>query len=387
MANTLDSATTARIRYGTDVLSYFKMSLALGKTVSRKYTQVGMPLSGIVRVPKLTTPGVTKRTKNSNVTWGDSASNYVDVTLDTHAIVPMQLDTLDSIISDVDFRQQMAMQAGNKLAEQIETDLGALYYAVPNFAGTVTTHAFAADTTARTANRNLDVEKAPSVPRYGAITPAAKDSALGLAQWTQYNTAGADSTLVSGDLGVRYGIAWMMTHGLPLHVGGGVTQWGGTVLVAPAGALIGATAIPLDGFTIATPALKKGDSVKIKNFFYSLTANVTGAGNIATIQVSPPVRETLVDNDVVTAGEGVKSGAIQLVYLPEAFALATAPIADSGERSGTQTSQIVDADTGLSITVTSSWDHTYFRHLFSTEILYGVQCVRPEAATRMLADE
>lgn len=395
MANNLDALTTARILYGRELLSQLKMILFLGKTVSRKYSQSGTPLYGVVRVPNVVVPNVIKRVKNSGsaITFGDTSASYVDVTLTEHAIVPMKIDSIDAVISDIDFRVQMAMRAAYKIAAAVEGDLASLYTDVGQYVGDPANEAWSDGTnpstaTAIAANALLDAAFAPSAPRYGALSGGAKQSALSNPSFTQFNTAGVASTLVTGDLGERFGIMWGLAQGVASHTGAGVaTQWAGTLLIdqatPPAGYAIGATTIHVDGFTDATPDLKKGDAFKIGSHYYSLAADVTGATNEADLVLAQPLAAAVGDGDAVTIGKGVESGVQNLVFLPEAFAFATAPVDDV--RPGTVSQIIVDEQTGLSIRVTYSWDHSLFAHLFTTELLYGFKTVRPELAVRLIS--
>ncbi len=387
MSNSLDAFTTARIDYGRTLLSYLRANLFMAKTVSRKYSPEGNVRGGTVRVPDLTVPPVQFRTKHTDITWSDSASNYVDVILDREANVPMVLDSLDAVISDIDHREQMAQRGAIRVAEAVETDLCALYYAIPNVVGSAASAAWSDTAKATAAVTALDTLKAPITPRFGALSPAAKGSALGNAAFTQYNTAGAASTLVSGELGERFGIQWGLCHGILTHrTADGTTDWGTPLVNNAGGYPIGTTSFSVKGLA-TTGALKKGDAFTLGGYNYSLAADATAAGGIATITIAQPygLRTAVVDSQAITvSAEGIKKGVQQIVFCPEAFAFATAPMND--DRPGTQSSLITDEQTGLSIRVTYAYNLTKKRHEFLTELLFGVKVVRPELAVRMVSN-
>jgi hypothetical protein len=383
MANTLDQITTARIMYGRELLSQLRAKLFMGMTVSRRFSPIGARPFGTLRVPNVVVPAAVVRAKGTALTWADTSISYVDVNLNQHIIVPMVLDTLDAVISDIDFRVQMAVRAAYNIAAFIEGLLAGLYIYVGQFVGTVAGAAFATLANAQAAVQLLDTALAPDSPRFGALSPSAKSSALGNTSFTSWTVAGPESTLVAGTLGERLGIQWGMTQAIKQQGAGvdGTSAWG-TPTVTGINA-IGTTSVLLGGLA-ASGALKAGDAFILGGNYYSVTADVTASGSAATVVISPPLKAATTAGQAITIGEGVKRGWNNLIYVPEAFALAVAPMDDM--RPGTDSNVIVDEQTGLGIRVTYSWDHSNMRHLFTTELLAGVACVRPDLAVRLIAN-
>ncbi len=73
-------------------------------------------------------------------------------------------------------------------------------------------------------------------------------------------------------------------------------------------AAIGATQVPLDGFTNSTTGvLKAGDLIKFANHnkVYMVTADESsnGSGEVAAVDIEPPLQAALVNNEAVTVNK------------------------------------------------------------------------------------
>jgi len=403
MGNNFSAFSTGMILYATDVLSQLQASLFIAKTASRKYAPPSHR-GGIVDVPTMSDPVAQYHTVDGGaVTPSDINVTAVPVVLDQYAHATYHVDSIDMILTNIAFRQEAAQRGAYVLAAAVEGQLAALADSIPAFYGDPTTSAFDDAALSKVANciRILDEANAPEyAQRFCAVSSRAKQAALTNDGFTKYVQAGeaSQNPLLKGTMGERLGVTFGLSQTVKARTRGGATAWGTPVVATGAGAAIGAPTLLISG-AASSGALKKGDSFYLDGFYYAVTANVTASSGNATIAITPALKTapadgtslwTGSDNISNTDGAGVVTAVPNMLYIPEAFAVAIAPIADDN-RPGTETDIVSDSQTGLSIRVTHSWQHIGtstvggFQHIFSTELLFGVKLVRPEYAVRLIS--
>lgn len=297
-----------------------------------------------------------------------------------HAHFTLTDQEVTQIDSDGLFIPLQASEAVKAVSNKVDQVLLACYKKVYNFAGTAGTTPFASAHTvwsgATGVSKLMDDGLAPPDQRYVMLNTAANANARGLSPFADASQRGSDETIRSGNIGYVLGADWYMNQNIPTHTrgtsaSGTATTTAGSKNVTIASGGASGTFLAGDLITIATLA---GQYVVDAD----VTLNGSGAG---TIVVSPAAAASVTTQAITY----VATHAANLAWHRDAFALATAlpsDIAIPGLGNGEASSVIVDPVTGLALRlqVVRAWMQTYF--VF--DVLFGVNCTRPELAGRIL---
>lgn len=297
-----------------------------------------------------------------------------------------------------------------QLANQIDSDVLALYSSVPNWVGTP----------GQTINSFSDFYKGPerlneyAVPmgeRCAILSPADEAGMVG-AQTALYIQNAANEAYRKGSLGMVGGVDTYMSQNVPTHTVGVAT---GTPLVNGGSqnttyALTkdtGTQSLVTDGWTNSTTGiLKAGDVITIANVFavnpvtkatlpflkqfvVTADANSGAATGPATLTISPPiivggafatVNAAPADNAAITVlGTGGTGYRQNLVFNKNAFALVTVPlVSPPGAVDVSRQSY-----KGLNVRVIPVYDGTNDVSSWRLDVLYGTKTIDPRQALRL----
>lgn len=297
-----------------------------------------------------------------------------------------------------------------QLANQIDSDVLALYSSVPSWVGTP----------GQTINSFSDFYKGPErlnefgVPmadRTGLLSPADEAGMVG-AQTALYIQNAASEAYRKGSLGMVGGVDTYMSQNIPTHTVGVAT---GTPLVNGGSqnttyALTkdsGTQSLITDGWTNSTPGiLKAGDVFTIagvyavntvtkatlpflKQFVVTADADSGAATGPATLTISPPMITTgafktvsaaPADNAAITVvGTGGTGYRQNLVFNKNAFALVTVPlVSPPGAVDVSRQSY-----KGMNVRVIPVYDGTNDVSNWRLDVLYGTKAIDPRQALRL----
>ena len=357
-----------------------------------------------------------KRPTDFTVRDGASVSNQ-DVVEGTTSISVNKQKGVDFVftsseltLSISDLSERVIKPAMIQLANQVDSDLQALYSSVPNWVGTP----------GQTVNSFTDFAKAPermselSVPmsdRYASLSPADNWGLVGN-QTGLYIQGAANSAYRDGSLGRIGGIETFETQNVRTHTVGVAT---GTPLVNGGSqnstyATVKDTmtqSLVTDGWTNSTTGiLKAGDVFTIagvyavnpvtkatlsflKQFVVTADADSGASTGPATLTIYPAIissgafqncSATPADNAAITVlGTGGTGYRQNLVFHKNAFALAMVPmIAPPGAVSVSRQSY-----KGTSVRIIPYYTGTSDTSAWRLDILYGVKAIDPRLATRL----
>lgn len=357
-----------------------------------------------------------KRPTDFTVRDGASVSNQ-DVVEGTTSISVNKQKGVDFVftsseltLSISDLSERVIKPAMIQLANQVDSDLQALYSSVPNWVGTP----------GQTINSFTDFAKAPerlgelSVPvadRYASLSPADNWGLVGN-QTGLYIQGAANSAYRDGSLGRIGGIETFETQNVRTHTVGVAT---GTPLVNGGSqnstyATVKDTmtqSLVTDGWTNSTTGiLKAGDVFTIagvyavnpvtkatlsflKQFVVTADADSGASTGPATLTIYPAIissgafqncSATPADNAAITVlGTGGTGYRQNLVFHKNAFALAMVPmIAPPGAVSVSRQSY-----KGTSVRIIPYYTGTSDTSAWRLDILYGVKAIDPRLATRL----
>lgn len=297
-----------------------------------------------------------------------------------------------------------------QLANQIDTDILALYSSVPSWVGTP----------GQTVNSFSDFYKGPErlnefgVPmdeRCALLSPADEAGMIG-AQTALYIQNAASDAYRKGSLGMVGGVDTFMSQNIPTHTVGVAT---GTPAVNGGSqnttyALTKDTntqSLITDGWTNSiTGIVKAGDVFTIANvyavnpvtkatlpflkqFVVTADANSGAATGPATLTISPPiitsgafqtVNSAPADNALLTVvGTGGTGYRQNMIFNKNAFALVTVPlVSPPGAVDVSRQSY-----KGLNVRVIPVYDGTNDVSSWRLDVLYGTKCIDPRQALRL----
>ncbi len=286
-------------------------------------------------------------------------------------------------MSDKDFLEAQAgtipgqaSEAVKALANNVDDAILAQYVNVYGYAGVAATTPFATDTSEFLASRKLLFNQlSPAAPRRVVLDTDAEANALALRAFQDNAWRGDNQGIMEAQIGRKLGSDWFVDQNIPTHTAGtgasGTTDASGyalgikSITLASAGS---GTLVVGDIFTIA------GDSQT-----YTATGTVANFGAGGTLAFEPGLQVAITTS--TTAVTLKATHVVNLNFHRDAFAFVNRPFASSDPLGLGQFSSDVDPVSGLSLRLEAS--RLYKRTDFSYDLLYGVQTVRPEFATRI----
>ena len=282
-------------------------------------------------------------------------------------------------------------EAGRALSNIVDISLLELYKDIYSAGGTVAITPFASDATAWTkgAKKLLRGSLAPADGPFHIVLDAdAEANALDLAAFRNANTRGSDEQMRTGKIGYVLGADWNVNQNIADHTPGTLSDGTGMLaLVNDAAYTIGETTVDIDETSLSGTVVA-GDIFTVAGDAqqYVVTAGATAASNAIVGMAFLPASKVAWADDAQITFDGGATGATahspNLAFHPDAFAFASAPIADSviGAVPGT-VQTITDPISGLSfrLQITREYMQTTWRF----DVLYGVKTVRPEFASRI----
>lgn len=237
--------------------------------------------------------------------------------------------------------------------------------------------------------------------RFGALTPSSM-AAVTDSNATLFNPVGDIAAQYrTGLLGMYNGIQFVQSAVLPRHTNGtrtnttplvDGTQTGSSLLLKGAGNAV--TINRGDQFVIANVfainPLTRTSTGKLQVF--TVTANATAsAGGAVTVSIAPAINVTAPgqtvsasaagDSAVTWMGAASAQSDVNLVWHREAAAGVMLPL--NTDTPGAETSQMTDAESGMTVRVTKQYDAETDETVFRADILYGFARIRGDAVVRI----
>jgi hypothetical protein len=389
-----------------EALMQLENNMVMGNNVHREYKKEFVKVGDTVNVRMPVDFTVTDGATRSNQDVVEKNSNVV---VDKRKHVSWKFSTQDLTLTVEEYSQRYIKPAMIRLANQVDSDLCALYKKVYHTAGTAgtTPSTFAA---LGSAAQKMDEVAIPRDSRKLVLNPAAHwslaDGLKGL-----FNQKRVEDFVGEGYLGSLAGFDILDDQNIVSHTKGTATGTplvnGGSQSVTYASLTSGSSfwqsSLITDGWTNSvTGILKAGDVFTIANVFavnpiskqstgqlqeftVISDANSDGSGN-ATITVSPPiissgvfqtVSATPADNAAITVKA---SHAANLAFHKNAFALVMVPL-ELPDSAGFKARESYN---GMSVRVVKDYDIDADEEIIRLDILYGTKAVDPRLAVRLL---
>ena len=271
--------------------------------------------------------------------------------------------------------------AAYALANDIDQKLAELYADVPWSVQEDSTFSIANILAARKQLFDNGMPMQADGTKFAMIDSGAEADLLELQAFSQDQGAGATGvqTQIAGTLGTRYGFQHFANQNVQAHAAGSLT---GSPVTNGTSA-VGATQVAIDAGTL-TGTIAKGDIITFAgdSNSYAVTADVTAAGNAATVSITPALRASVADGVAVTVSQNT-STAESLYFHRNAFALVTAPLSEMGNELGAQIATVTDPITGLSLRSRLYYDGDNSKVNVALDVLYGVKTLDPYLAVRV----
>jgi hypothetical protein len=382
MANTLTEVTPKLLAQG---LMALRENAIMARLVNRAYESMAGQKGSTIDVPipsAITSVAVSP--SNTPPSTADIAPTSVAIPMDQWYEAPFYLTDKDLLTCMEGTIPMQASEAIKSLANRIDSYILGLYTGVYGWQGTAGTTPFGSGVLTADATgvrKILNKQLAPLTDRRIILDPDAEAAALELAAFRDMSQSGTDITIVSGNIGRKFGMDWFMDQNVPTHTAGTISN--GTAQKAKindADFEAGATQVAIDD-TSLTGTVVVGDvfTVAGDTQTYTVTEAATAASNaIAALKFSPAAKVAWADDAVVTF-KG--SHVVNLAFHRDAFAFATRPLEANAEGLGAIIRSAVDPVSGLTLRLEITREHKRTR--FSYDILYGGKLVRPELASRL----
>lgn len=340
----------------------------------------------------------------------DVTEGSTSITVDKQKGVDFEFTSSDLTLKIEDLSERVIKPAMVQLANQMDTDLLALYKDVNNWVGTPGQTIDSFNDYNKAATR-LNMLAVPLDGRFGALSPTDYGAMVG-AQTALYINAAASSAYRAGSLGDVGGVMTGMSQNVPTHTVGAL---GGTPLVNGGSQNVTYATVKdayyqnlvTDGWSNSiTGVVKAGDVFTIagvyavnpvtkatlpylQQFTVRADANSGASTGPATISIQPPIitsgafqtcSAAPADNAAITMlGSAATGYAQNLVFRKNAFALVNVPmVSPPGAVDVSRRSY-----KGLNVRVIPYYDGTNDVSKWRLDVLYGVKTIDPRQAVRV----
>lgn len=281
---------------------------------------------------------------------------------------------------------RQATEAIKALANTVDTYMMNLYPGIYAYGGAGGTTPFASDLSAFVnARRELNRNLCPAGDRSCVIDEDAEANAILLSNFLKADERGDQQGIMEAQIGRKLGANWFLDQNIVTHTAGTIANGASAkvALVTTALAAGVATALAIDHTTL-TGTVVAGDLFTFSGHSGTYVVSstlLTAASNVLTgIAFQPALRAAVADGETVTFQA---TSATNLLFHPDAFALATRPLADNDAAElGSIIMSEQDPVSGLYLRLEVSRQHKQTQ--FAFDILYGGALVRPQLAARIL---
>lgn len=388
MANTLTNIMPKILARGLEVLREQCMMVQLvntdySNTAKQKGDTIDVPIPSEVEVVDVV-PGTVP------IAVEDSTPTKVQITLDNwKQNKPIHLTDKEMVEIDKNahFLPGQLKEAVKGLANAVNQSLWTEYYTVYGAVGTAGTVPFDGTsklTNATAARKLLHSQLCPRDMRRAVVDFDAEEGLLNLAEISDTSqVAGERGAKFEGEIGRKLGFDWYTDDHVPTHTAG--TPGGTPVVNDPGPSLaVGDKTVPIDGLTATTGDYHKGDIITFAGHSqqYAVQALVTAnASGEVDVSIEPGLVAVPADGAAVTL---VASHVVNMAFHRDAFALAIRPLEGStkGLELGSRIMTMQDPKSGIPLRLEVSRQHKQV--VWEFDILWGVRCVRPAKAVRIL---
>jgi hypothetical protein len=374
-------------------------NLGMAAHVHRAYKNEFVKVGTSVTIRK---PNKFRATKSATLSYSNIVEPSTSITMTTQAHVGWSFSTAALTTTIEDYSKRYISPAVAALANQVDSDLCALYADVFNYAGTpgTTPASFKVLGDCQTI---LDNEAAPQEGRVAVFNPTAHWSLADALKGTFAQNVAKD-IITKGYLGTIANLSLYMDQNVARHTTGAFTA--GATPLMNGSTVTGATSFVTNGwsgsntvaagdiFTVgAVNQVNPMSGVSTGNLHrWVVTTTTADTSADMTIPIAPTLTygasNALSNADAVpltTAAlsfVGTESTVYpqNLVFHPNAFALVTVPLEMPANVWGARES---DSDTGLSIRVVKQYDIDTDLEAIRLDILYGTKTLYPELAVRL----
>ena len=376
------------IWYAQEALIQLEKALGLAARVHRGYDNRPQNIGSVIQIRR---PGVFTAA-NAPAAASALQPSIVQVTLNKWKEVKFVITDQELAYTGEAIINDHIRPAAYAIADQIDQDLVALTPSVVNAtakSGGTNGAMDIADVLA--ARKALFDAKCPMDPGFlhAMLHGAAEADMLGLAQFTQYNTAGTAGvdSLMRGSMGTRYGFEFFSNQNYYTHTPGTAAD---TAAALNGNHALGATTLSITAYE-ASGTIKTGDLITITGDTtgsYAVTADKTASGGAITdLTIEPGLRVASLGNAVVTAtlvgGSGGGAHPQPLFFHRNYACLAMAPLTTLPRELGAMVETVTDPITGLSLRSRMYYDGANSAVYVAIDVLYGVKILDGRLACRV----
>ena len=388
-----------------EALMQLENNLVFGSNVHREYKKEFVKVGDTVSVRK---PVRFSVTDGAVASIQDVTESSTPFTINKRKHVAWKFTTQDLTLSIEQYSERYIQPAMISLANQVDSDLAALYRDVNYAVGTAgaTPNTFAA---LGAAAEKMDLGAVPQENRKLVLNPTAH-WAIADGLKSVFNQSRVENFIGKGYLGTIANFDLFMDQNVQRHTRGvlggtPLVNGAGQTLTAPTSAQLTAntTALVTDGWTnsvanvlvagdIITLAnvnavnpVSKQDTGQLMQFTVVSNASSNGSGQ-ATVTISPAiisagpyqnVTAAPADNAAITT---VNTHTANLAFHKNAFGLVTVPL----ELPDGAAFKAREQDKGISVRVIKDYDFTNDEDRIRIDIMYGVKTLYADLATRLL---
>lgn len=379
MANNLDNAIDVIMASTIEIL---RENAVMPRLVNTSYSTQAQEMGDSIDIPitsSLAVRDVVPSQTSSNTGLNDVIPTKATLQLDNWKEVAFTMSDKELKEVEAGLPPRVLDEAVRAIINSIDDSILALYKKVYNSVGTAGTTPFSASLLpAQEAFVKLNTELIPRDNRSIVLDPFAEGNAIGLPQLQKVNEAGTDETLREARIGRLLGFSWYQDQNVANHTTGA----SGTIAVDFASNYaIGASSILIDNGSgaLVSGAPAVGDVFTFAGHSQQYTVvSYTAASTEGTLVISPALKAAVSDNEVLTF---VASHTANLAFHRDAFAFASRPLLDT-IAPGVILRSVSDPISGVTVRLEIKRENK--RTLYSMDALWGVTCVRPEMAVRIL---
>lgn len=376
--------------YAAEALAFLQNALGAPRRVNRKYDSERQSFQkGDVINLRRPSSFVVADAPIAAGSVADVVPDSVQISLNLHKEVKMKITDRELAYTGEAFIREHVGPMAYALANYIDQQLLDLALEVPHTQDI--TISSATPSVLTTANKIMTQNRAPDDGRrHYAATPDVWQKWLDSTNFAQFQGSGStgEATQRTGRIEEKFSFQPWQSNNLT-----SVAAFSAPTITTPGTitATKGATSVTLTATTL-TGVFKRGMVIQIGTQpatagaaynaeLYAITADVTAAGNSATVSISPPLRAN-VSSSAWSRKQvrGDLAHSAELAFHSDAIALVMVPL--PGEAMGAKVQTVTDANSGLSLRGRLFYDGNASTHYFALDCLLGRKLIDPDLAVR-----
>lgn len=197
--------------WSSEILRAVENNLVMANIVKRYDADVAQK-GDTIHIPNLSNITATYKLANTDVPQTATTETSSTITIDKHAVDRVDIEDITKIQSNYNLMREYTEKLGYGIGKLMDSDLIALYSGLSQTVGATASNVGIAKSYVLGAIQKLDAAVAPQSDRHFVVEAYGKKQLFNIDDFIRYDSTGAKSPVLTGELGELYGVKCHFTQ-------------------------------------------------------------------------------------------------------------------------------------------------------------------------------